>query len=169
MSIIDWSILLITLLFTIIYGTVKSLRNQSINDYVMGDRQTDWFTIGMSVMATQASAITFLSTPGQAYHDGMGFIQFYFGLPLAVIVICVFFVPVYHKLKVYMAYEYLEKRFDKKTRTLASLGFLIQRSIGTGVTIYAPAIILHYLGMEFFIIGVMYWCCYHCLYFFRRY
>src|SRR5690606_18947153 len=101
-----------------------------------------WWTIGLSVMATQASAITFLSTPGQAFHDGMGFVQFYFGLPLAMIIICMVFVPIYHKLKVYTAYEFLENRFDLKTRTLAALLFLVQRGLSAGITIFAPSIIL---------------------------
>ena len=104
--------------------------------------QTKWWTIGLSVMATQASAITFLSTPGQAFHDGMGFVQFYFGLPVAMIVICSVFIPLYHKLKVYTAYEMLETRFDLKTRTLTAILFLIQRGLAAGITIFAPSIIL---------------------------
>ena len=112
-----------------------------MEDYVRGG-QTKWWTIGLSVMATQASAITFLSTPGQAFHDGMGFVQFYFGLPLAMIVICAVFIPIYHKLKVYTAYEMLEKRFDLKTRTLTAILFLIQRGLAAGITIFAPSIIL---------------------------
>ena len=108
----------------------------------MGGNETPWHIVGLSVMATQASAITFLSTPGQAYHDGMGFVQFYFGLPIAMVVICITFIPLYHKYKVYTAYEYLEKRFDLKTRSLAAVLFLFQRGLGTGLTIYAPAIIL---------------------------
>ena len=102
----------------------------------------NWWTIGLSIMATQASAITFLSTPGQAYQDGMRFIQFYFGLPIAMIIISMVFIPMYYKLKVYTAYEYLENRFDLKTRTLAALLFIIQRGLAAGITIYAPAIIL---------------------------
>lgn len=156
MSKIDWSILLGTLMIVIIYGTLKSRKNDTLQAYVLENRNTDWFTIALSVMATQLSAITILSMPGQAFHDGMGFIQFYFGLPLAVIVICIFFVPIFHRLKVYTAYEYLEKRFDKKTRTLAAIGFLIQRSIGTGITIYAPAIILHTaLGWNFLLLVLL--------------
>lgn len=142
MELIDWIILLGTLLFIVLYGTYKTKGSRNIEEYILANQSTNWFTVGLSVMATQASAITFLSTPGQAYHDGMGFVQFYFGLPLAMVVICMVFIPVFHRLKVYTAYEFLEQRFDLKTRTLASVIFLIQRSIGTGITIYAPAIIL---------------------------
>lgn len=142
MELLDWIILLCTLLFIVLYGTYKTRGSKNIQEYILANQSTNWFTVGLSVMATQASAITFLSTPGQAYHDGMGFVQFYFGLPLAMVVICMVFIPVFHRLKVYTAYEFLEERFDLKTRTLASVIFLIQRSIGTGITIYAPAIIL---------------------------
>ncbi|HLV50815.1 MAG TPA: sodium:solute symporter [Flavobacterium sp.] len=142
MELIDWIILLGTLLFIVLYGTYKTKGSRNIEEYILANQSTNWFTVGLSVMATQASAITFLSTPGQAYHDGMGFVQFYFGLPLAMVIICMVFIPVFHRLKVYTAYEFLEQRFDLKTRTLASVIFLIQRSIGTGITIYAPAIIL---------------------------
>lgn len=142
MAVIDWIILCCTLLFIVIYGTMKTKGSKNVEEYVLANKQTNWWTVGLSVMATQASAITFLSTPGQAYHDGMGFVQFYFGLPLAMIVICMVFIPVYHRLKVYTAYEFLEKRFDMKTRTLTAVIFLVQRSVGTGLTIYAPAIIL---------------------------
>ncbi len=139
---IDWLILGSTLLFIVLYGIWKNRSHQNVNEYIRGGNTAKWWTVGFSVMATQASAITFLSTPGQAFHDGMGFVQFYFGLPLAMIIICVFFLPVYHKLNVYTAYEFLEKRFDRKTRTLTELLFLIQRGLAAGVTIYAPAIIL---------------------------
>lgn len=142
MELLDWIILLSTLLFIVIYGIYKTRGSKNIQEYILANQSTNWFTVGLSVMATQASAITFLSTPGQAFHDGMGFVQFYFGLPLAMVVICMVFIPVFHRLKVYTAYEFLESRFDLKTRTLASVIFLIQRSIGTGITIYAPAIIL---------------------------
>jgi len=142
MELLDWIILLGTLLFIVLYGTYKTKGSKNIEEYILANQSTNWFTVGLSVMATQASAITFLSTPGQAYHDGMGFVQFYFGLPLAMVVICMVFIPVFHRLKVYTAYEFLESRFDLKTRTLASVIFLIQRSVGTGITIYAPAIIL---------------------------
>ncbi len=139
---IDWLILGSTLLFIVLYGIWKNRSHQNVNEYIRGGNTAKWWTVGFSVMTTQASAITFLSTPGQAFHDGMGFVQFYFGLPLAMIIICVFFLPVYHKLNVYTAYEFLEKRFDRKTRTLTALLFLIQRGLAAGVTIYAPAIIL---------------------------
>jgi Na+/proline symporter len=139
---IDWIILSATLLFIVIYGVYKTKGSKNVEDYILGNKQTNWWTVGLSVMATQASAITFLSTPGQAYHDGMGFVQFYFGLPIAMVVICFTFIPIYHRLKVFTAYEYLEQRFDLKTRSLASILFLIQRGLGTGLTIYAPAIIL---------------------------
>jgi SSS family solute:Na+ symporter len=140
---IDWIILVITLLFIVIYGVWKTKGNtENVKDYILGNNETPWWTVGLSVMATQASAITFLSTPGQAYHDGMGFVQFYFGLPIAMVVISMTFIPIYHRLKVFTAYEYLEQRFDLKTRSLASILFLVQRGLGTGITIYAPSIIL---------------------------
>jgi len=142
MQLIDWIILVSTLLLIVIYGTLKTRGAKSSSDYIKAGNQAKWWTIGLSVMATQASAITFLSTPGQAFHDGMGFIQFYFGIPLAIIIVCMVFIPIYHKLKVYTAYEYLETRFDLKTRTLTALLFLIQRSLSAGITIFAPAIIL---------------------------
>ena len=139
---LDWIVLSATLLFIVFYGVWKTKGSQNVEDYILGNNETPWYVVGLSVMATQASAITFLSTPGQAYHDGMGFVQFYFGLPIAMVVICVTFIPIYHRLKVYTAYEYLEQRFDLKTRSLAAILFLIQRGLGTGLTIYAPAIIL---------------------------
>ena len=142
MNTLDWIILLGTLGFIVGYGAWKNRKNENITDYLKGGNSTRWWTIGLSVMATQASAITFLSTPGQAYHDGMGFVQFYFGLPLAVVLICLFFIPVYHRLKVFTAYEFLEERFDLKTRTLTAVLFLVQRGLASGITIYAPAIIL---------------------------
>jgi len=142
MQLFDWIVLIVTLLFIVFYGAWKTRGSKNVEDYILGNNETPWFTVGLSVMATQASAITFLSTPGQAYHDGMGFVQFYFGLPIAMIVICVTFIPIYHKYKVYTAYEYLEKRFDLKTRSLAAILFLVQRGLGTGITIYAPSIIL---------------------------
>jgi len=142
MQLFDWIVLIVTLLFIVIYGVWKTKGSKSVEDYILGSNETPWYTVGLSVMATQASAITFLSTPGQAYHDGMVFLQFYFGLPIAMVVICVTFIPIYHKYKVYTAYEYLEKRFDLKTRSLAAILFLVQRGLGTGLTIYAPSIIL---------------------------
>ncbi|MFS4492054.1 sodium:solute symporter [Maribacter sp. 2308TA10-17] len=142
METIDWIVLAGTLLFIVVYGVWKTKGRNNVEDYVGGGRDSKWWTIGLSVMATQASAITFLSTPGQAFHDGMGFVQFYFGLPLAMIIICLVFVPIYHRLKVYTAYEFLEDRFDLKTRSLAAILFLIQRGLAAGITIFAPSIIL---------------------------
>ncbi len=139
---IDWIVLSVTLLFIVFYGVWKTRGSQNVEDYILANNETPWYVVGLSVMATQASAITFLSTPGQAYHDGMGFVQFYFGLPIAMVVISITFIPIYHRLKVFTAYEYLEQRFDLKTRSLAAILFLVQRGLGTGLTIYAPAIII---------------------------
>ena len=142
MSSIDWIVLLGTLIFIVAYGAWKTRGSKNLESYLKGDNDAKWWGIGISIMATQASAITFLSTPGQAYTDGMRFIQFYFGLPIAMIILSVTFIPIYYKLKVFTAYEFLEKRFDLKTRTLAALLFLVQRGLAAGITIYAPAIIL---------------------------
>lgn len=142
MSIIDWLVLCVTLLGIILYGIWKSRGAKNIETYLLADRKLPWYHVGLSVMATQASAITFLSAPGQAYSDGMRFIQFYFGLPLAMVVLCITFIPMFSKLNVYTAYEFLEKRFDNKTRSLTAFLFLLQRGLSTGITIYAPAIIL---------------------------
>ena len=142
MQLLDWIILCSTLLLIVAYGTLKTKGAKNSVEYIKGGNEAKWWTVGLSVMATQASAITFLSTPGQAFNDGMGFVQFYFGLPIAIIIICIVFIPIYHNLKVFTAYEYLESRFDLKTRTLTSLLFLIQRSLAAGITIFAPAIIL---------------------------
>ncbi len=139
---LDWIVLIVTLLFIVFYGVYKTKGSKNVEEYILGNKETPWWTVGLSVMATQASAITFLSTPGQAYHDGMGFVQFYFGLPIAMVVISMTFIPIYHRLKVFTAYEYLEQRFDLKTRSFTAILFLIQRGLGTGITIYAPAIIL---------------------------
>lgn len=142
MSTIDWIVLLGTLIFIVAYGVYKTRHTATLDSYLKGDSDASWWGIGISVMATQASAITFLSTPGQAYTDGMRFIQFYFGLPLAMIVLSVTFIPLFYKLKVYTAYEFLENRFDVKTRTLGAGLFLVQRGLAAGITIYAPSIIL---------------------------
>lgn len=142
MNLLDWLVLTGTILFIVAYGTIRSRGSQNIQGYLRGDNELKWWMIGVSIMATQASAITFLSTPGQAIEDGMRFIQFYFGLPLAMIIIAVTMVPIYYRLKVYTAYEYLETRFDLKTRTLAAIFFLILRGLSAGITLYAPAIIL---------------------------
>ena len=142
MNNIDWFVLVFTLLVIVVYGTIKTKGAKTAREYIKAGNDAKWWTIGLSVMATQASAITFLSTPGQAFNDGLGFVQFYFGLPIAVVVVCLIFIPIYHKLKVYTAYEFLEKRFDLKTRSLTAILFLIQRSLSAGITIFAPSIIL---------------------------
>lgn len=139
---LDWIVLIGTLLFIVAYGSWKTAGSKNVKDFIKGGSEAKWWTIGISVMATQASAITFLSTPGQAFHSGMGFVQFYFGLPIAMVIICLVFIPMYHKLNVYTAYEYLESRFDLKTRSLTAILFLIQRGLSAGITIFAPAIIL---------------------------
>ncbi len=142
MSTLDWLVMTGTLTAIVVYGVYKTRRIDNVKSYLMGDRDLKWWTIGLSVMATQASAITFLSTPGQAYNDGLGFAQFYFGLPIAMVILCVFVLPIYYRLKIYTAYEYLEGRFDLRVRTLTALLFLVQRGLAAGITIYAPAIIL---------------------------
>jgi len=153
---IDWTILIVTLLTIVLYGTYKTRKNKNVEDYLKGGNTSKWWTIGLSVMATQASAITFLSTPGQAFNDGMGFVQFYFGLPIAMVVICMVFIPLYHRLKVYTAYEFLENRFDLKTRTLTAILFLIQRGLAAGITIFAPAIILSVvLGWNLLLLNII--------------
>ena len=141
MSLLDWVVLLSSTAFIVLFGIWKSRKNRNIEAYLLGNHTTHWGTIGLSVMATQASAITFLSTPGQAFSDGMGFIQFYFGLPIAMVIICIVFIPRYFKMKVFTVYEFLEQRFDLPTRLLAAFLFLIQRGLGAGITIFAPAII----------------------------
>lgn len=142
MSLIDWIVLCLTLLGVLLFGIFKSKGDKNLNAYFKSNNSLNWFIILLSIMGTQASAITFLSAPGQAYTDGMRFVQYYFGLPLAMIVLCITFVPIYHKLKVFTAYEYLEQRFDLKTRMFASILFLISRGLSTGISIYAPSIIL---------------------------
>lgn len=141
MHTVDWLVLVGSLLFIVVYGSIKTRGSKGVEGFLKSS-DANWFTVGLSVMATQASAITFLSTPGQAFHDGMGFVQFYFGLPIAMVIICLIFIPIYKKLNVYTAYEYLESRFDLKTRTLTAILFLIQRGLSAGITIFAPAIIL---------------------------
>ncbi len=142
MSWIDYAVLISTLLAIALYGYWRTRRDSDLGHYLHGDETIRWGTIGLSVMATQASAITFLSTPGQAYESGLGFVQNYFGLPFAIIVVCAVFIPIYHRLKVVTAYEYLGQRFDQKTRLLGASLFLIQRGLAAGITIYAPAIII---------------------------
>jgi SSS family solute:Na+ symporter len=142
---LDWLVLCAFLGFIVAYGVWRGRRNRNLDGFLLADRNMRWWTIGLSIMATQASAITFLSTPGQAYADGMRFVQFYFGLPIAMVVLSVTAVPIYHRLKVYTAYQYLENRFDLKTRSLAAFLFLIQRGLACGLTIYAPSLIISIL------------------------
>src|ERR671916_840984 len=151
MSRIDWIVLICTLLAIIAYGLYKSRTSKNLEGYFLSNRSMPWYLVLLSIMGTQASAITFLSGPGQAYADGMRFIQYYFGLPLAMVVICITFVPLFNKLKVLTAYEFLEKRFDIKTRTLTSFLFLLQRGLSTGISVAAPSIILSaLLGWDIF-------------------
>ncbi len=156
MQTLDWIILIGTLVLIVAYGTYQTRGSKNVQDYLKGGNNSPWWAIGLSVMATQASAVTFLSTPGQAYQDGMGFVQFYFGLPIAMVVICMVFIPLYHRLKVYTAYEFLENRFDLKTRTLTAILFLIQRGLAAGITIFAPAIILSaVLGWNILLLNIL--------------
>jgi SSS family transporter len=142
MSSFDWSVLILTLTLIILYGVYKSKTTRNLDGYFRGNRQMPWYMVLLSIMGTQASAVTFLSAPGQAYTDGMRFVQYYFGLPLAMVVLCITFVPIFRKLNLYTAYEFLEKRFDLKTRTLTSGLFLVSRGLSTGISVYAPSIIL---------------------------
>ncbi|MDX1667718.1 MAG: sodium:solute symporter, partial [Saprospiraceae bacterium] len=160
MATLDWIIMLGTIFGIVAYGIWRTRHVTTTKSYLLGDKDLPWYTIGLSVMATQASAITFLSTPGQAFQDGMRFAQFYFGLPIAMVVLCVFVLPIYYRLNVYTAYEYLEGRFDLKTRSLTAVLFLIQRGLAAGLTIYAPAIILSTilgwpLNATIFFIGIL--------------
>ena len=151
MSSPDWIVLIITLVGIIAYGMYKSRTSKNLEGYFLCDRSVPWYMVLLSIMGTQASAVTFLSAPGQAYTDGMRFVQYYFGLPLAMVVLCITFVPVFRRLKIYTAYEFLEQRFDLKTRTLTSFLFLLQRGLSTGISISAPAIILSsLLGWDIF-------------------
>ncbi|MGZ5255593.1 MAG: sodium:solute symporter [Flavitalea sp.] len=140
---LDWFILIITLVVIILYGVYRSKASKNLDGYFLGNREMPWFIVLLSIMGTQASAITFLTAPGQAYTDGMRFVQYYFGIPLAMVVVAVTFVPIFHRLKIYTAYEYLEQRFDLKTRTLTSSLFLLSRGLSTGISIYAPSLVLH--------------------------
>jgi Na+/proline symporter len=142
MNYLDWLVLFGTIIFIVVYGSLKTRGHKSIEGYLKGDNSLKWWMIGISIMATQASAITFLSTPGQAIEDGMRFLQFYLGLPLAMVIISITMVPIYYRLKVYTAYEYLETRFDLKTRSLAAILFLLLRGLSAGITLFAPALIL---------------------------
>ncbi|MDP1726262.1 MAG: sodium:solute symporter [Bacteroidota bacterium] len=141
MSSLDWLVLIASLLSIAGYGIYKSRGQKHIGSYLKGDNSMPWFMVGLSIMATQASAITFLSAPGQAYTDGMRFVQYYFGLPIAMVVLCITFIPIYHRLKIYTAYEFLEGRFDLKTRVFTSFLFMIQRGLASGLTLYAPSLI----------------------------
>jgi solute:Na+ symporter, SSS family len=142
MSPLDFIVLIGSMLAIAAYGVWHTRGNRGLNTYLKGDSKTAWFAIGLSVMATQASAITFLSTPGQGYLDGLGFVQIYFGMPVALIIIAAVFLPIFRRLNVYTAYEFLGRRFDKKTRLLGAALFLVQRGLGAGLTIYAPSIVL---------------------------
>ncbi len=151
MSILDWIVLIVTLLSIIIYGLYKSRTKKSLEGYFLSSRNMPWYLILLSIMGTQASAITFLSAPGQAFTDGMRFVQYYLGLPIAMIILSITFVPIFNKLKVFTAYEFLEHRFDIKTRTFTSALFLLSRGLSTGISIYAPSIILSsLLGWDIF-------------------
>jgi Na+/proline symporter len=138
MSLVDYIVLIVTLAGIVAYGVFKSRSSRDIEGYFLGNRSMPWFLVLLSIMGTQASAITFLSGPGQAYSDGMRFVQYYFGLPLAMIVISIWLLPVFSRLNVVTAYEYLEQRFDRRVRTITSLLFLISRGLSTVVSIYAP-------------------------------
>jgi len=153
---LDWIVLATTLLFIVLFGMWKGRGSRNIKDFLLADRSMKWYTVALAIMATQASAITFTSTPGQAYADGMRFVQFYFGLPIAMVILCITAVPIFHKLGVYTAYEYLEKRFDAKTRVLTTLIFLVSRGLAVGMTIYAPSLVLSVmLGVDIRITSVI--------------
>ena len=153
---LDWIVLATTLLFIVLFGIWKGRGSRNIKDFLLADRSMKWYTVALAIMATQASAITFTSTPGQAYTDGMRFVQFYFGLPIAMVILCITAVPIFHKLGVYTAYEYLEKRFDAKTRVLTTLIFLVSRGLAVGMTIYAPSLVLSVmLGVDIRITSVI--------------
>ena len=156
MSVADWIVLVVTLVGIILYGVWKSRGQRDMQGYFLDNQSMPWYIVLLSIIGTQASAVTFLSAPGQAYTDGMRFVQYYFGLPLAMVVLCITFVPIFHKLKVYTAYEYLEQRFDLKTRTLTSGLFLLQRALSTGISIYAPSIILSsLLGWNIYLTNII--------------
>ena len=141
MSWLDWTVLGLSQLLIVVYGLWKSRQDRDMQSYLRG-RSMSWFTVGLSIMATQASAITFLSAPGLAYTDGMQFVQFYFGLPIAMVILSAFAVPLYYRLNVYTAYEFLENRFDLRTRSLAAFLFLTQRGLAAGFTIFAPSLMI---------------------------
>src|SRR5277367_1807892 len=139
---LDWVVMFSWLTFIVSYGLYRGRGSSTMNKYLLAGKSMPWYAMGLSIMATQASAITFISTTGQSYTDGMRFVQFYFGLPIAMVILCATAVPIFHRANVYTAYEYLEQRFDSKTRSLVSLIFLIQRGLAAGISIYAPAVVL---------------------------
>jgi len=152
----DWVVLLLTLTGIILYGVSRNRSSRNLEGYFLGNREMPWYVVLLSIMGTQASAVTFLSAPGQAFTDGMRFVQYYFGLPLAMIVLCVTFVPIFHKLKLFTAYEFLEQRFDRKTRIFTSLIFLVSRGLSTGISVYAPSIILSsLLGWNIYLTNIV--------------
>jgi SSS family transporter len=156
MKLVDWIVLCGTLLLIVLYGIYKSRKQKNIESYLLGDKSLPWYQVMFGVMATQASAVTFLSAPGQAYTDGMRFIQYYLGMPFAMIIVSAFFIPIYRKLNIYTAYQLLEKKFDKKTRVLTAVFFLMQRGLAAGLTIYAPALVLSsMLGWNLFITNLI--------------
>src|ERR1035438_2729537 len=138
----DWIVLVCTLAGIVLYGLYKGRGSKTVNQYLLAGKTMPWYAMGLSIMATQASAITFIATTGQAYVDGMRFVQFYFGLPIAMVILSATAVPIFHRSGVYTAYEYLERRFDAKTRALAAIVFLIQRGMAAGIGLYAPAVAL---------------------------
>src|SRR6201985_2344157 len=142
MTTLDWIVMIATIIAIPSFGVWRGRGGKTTSHYVLAGKTMPWYAMGLSIMATQASAITFISTTGQAYVDGMRFVQFYFGLPVAMVLLCATAVPIFHRAKVYTAYEYLEQRFDAKTRSLVSLIFLIQRGLAAGLSIYAPAVVL---------------------------
>jgi len=142
MSTLDWIVLFGTLGSIVAYGLYRSRGSNTVDRFLLAGKTMPWYAMALSIMATQASAVTFISTTGQSYVDGMRFVQFYFGLPIAMVILCATVVPVFHRAKVFTAYEYLEQRFDSKTRALASFIFLCQRGLSAGLTLYAPAIVL---------------------------
>src|SRR6476660_5883391 len=156
MTKLDWIIIILVLTGIVVYGLYKSRTTRNLDGYFLSNRSMPWYLVLLSIMGTQASAITFLSGPGQAFADGMRFVQYYFGLPLAMVVICITFVPAFNKLSVFTAYEFLEKRFDTKTRVFTSFLFLLQRGLSTGISIYAPSIILSsLLGWDIFLTNIV--------------
>src|SRR6201747_2814597 len=142
MTTLDWIVMIVTIIAIPSFGLWKGRGSKTVNQYLLAGKTMPWYAMGLSIMATQASAVTFIATTGQAYVDGMRFVQFYFGLPIAMVILSATAVPIFHKAGVYTAYEYLEKRFDAKTRALASIVFLVQRSMAVGVSLYAPALVL---------------------------